>query len=643
MDERRAARPTTAATTRAACAGGRGDRLRRVRAPAGGLRAEGRYVGVGLSSFVERTGYRPRRSSASRGSRFGAHESVTLRANRAGGVDLYTGVSTFGQGTETRSRRCARGAGLDPGRLASTPATRRAPFNTGAFASRTMIAGAGAIEKAAARSCARRCCGSPALARRRPGRGSWRSSGVDPPPGRPRARGSRSAGCTSAAINGQGLPGRGPGSRRRRTSSRRQPRSGSAGPPPLSRWIRDRRFRDRALRDGARLRHAREPDASRARSTAGSHRDSAPRCRRSSGTTRTPASSSTERCSTTSCPLRPICRPSSSTTRRCRRRSRRSASAASARWERSRPRPRSRTPSATRWRRRRGARPAAGHTGVGLARARRRTREGGADEIQQTFTVAALPRVWEFFEDIERVARCVPGVQSVDVLGPDRYKVLATQKVGFISATFEMATQVESKDPLKSLALSSVGKTVKGAIGNLLLEGPRRLRGHAGGRHAGDAHFGNRRGRDAGRARPQGDRVQIEGDHREVRPGAGRRRSGPGEAGRYKRAVVEASRWCAQTRPPRCAAARCTASTSASAACSSARRSAPASRTRASSHLDTSAAAKVPGVRAIVTGRTAPAATASSRKTSRRSPSIASATRARSSRRWRRRTRTPPR
>ena len=89
-------------------------------------------------------------------------------------------------------------------------------------------------------------------------------------------------------------------------------------------------------------------------------------------------------------------------------------------------------------------------------------------QIQETFTVEAPPAtVWKFFEDIERVARCVPGVQSVDVLGPDRYKVLATQKVGFISATFEMATQIESKDPLKSLALSSVGKSIKGAIGNL--------------------------------------------------------------------------------------------------------------------------------------------------------------------------------
>jgi uncharacterized protein len=89
-------------------------------------------------------------------------------------------------------------------------------------------------------------------------------------------------------------------------------------------------------------------------------------------------------------------------------------------------------------------------------------------QIQETFTVNAPPAaVWKFFEDIERVARCVPGVQSVEMLGPDRYKVLATQKVGFISATFEMTTQIESRDPLRSLALASVGKSVKGAVGNL--------------------------------------------------------------------------------------------------------------------------------------------------------------------------------
>jgi carbon monoxide dehydrogenase subunit G len=87
-------------------------------------------------------------------------------------------------------------------------------------------------------------------------------------------------------------------------------------------------------------------------------------------------------------------------------------------------------------------------------------------QIQETFTVDESPAtVWKFFEDIERVARCVPGVKSVDVLGPDRYKVLATQKVGFISATFEMATQIEQR-PLNPGAVV-VGKSIKGAIGNL--------------------------------------------------------------------------------------------------------------------------------------------------------------------------------
>ena len=89
-------------------------------------------------------------------------------------------------------------------------------------------------------------------------------------------------------------------------------------------------------------------------------------------------------------------------------------------------------------------------------------------QIQETFTVDAPPgTVWQFFEDVQRVARCVPGVESIDVLAPDRYRVRATQKVGFLSATFEMATQVESRDPLRSLALASVGKSVKGAVGNL--------------------------------------------------------------------------------------------------------------------------------------------------------------------------------
>ena len=89
-------------------------------------------------------------------------------------------------------------------------------------------------------------------------------------------------------------------------------------------------------------------------------------------------------------------------------------------------------------------------------------------EIRETFTVDASPEVvWRFFEDVQRVARCVPGVQSVERLEPDRYRLVATEKVGFVSATFDMTTRIESREPMKRLSLASVGKSIKGAVADL--------------------------------------------------------------------------------------------------------------------------------------------------------------------------------
>lgn len=89
-------------------------------------------------------------------------------------------------------------------------------------------------------------------------------------------------------------------------------------------------------------------------------------------------------------------------------------------------------------------------------------------QIQETFEVAAPPEaVWAFFEQVERVARCVPGVKSVDVLGPERYKMVAAQKVGFISATFELTTEMAGREPGVFMEFTSVGKSVAGAVGNL--------------------------------------------------------------------------------------------------------------------------------------------------------------------------------
>ena len=113
-------------------------------------REDGCLTGIGFSSFVERTGYASARFLAGRGSRFGAHESVTLRANRSGSIDLYTGVSTFGQGSETAfAQICAEVLGMEYDAIhIHAGDTWASPLNTGAFASRTLIAAAGAILEA---------------------------------------------------------------------------------------------------------------------------------------------------------------------------------------------------------------------------------------------------------------------------------------------------------------------------------------------------------------------------------------------------------------------------------------------------------------------------------------------------------------
>jgi carbon-monoxide dehydrogenase large subunit len=73
-----------------------------------------------------------------------------MRANRSGGIDVYSGVSTFGVGSETSfAQIVADVVGIDHAavrmHLGDTGAS---PLNTGGFASRTLIAAAGALRQA---------------------------------------------------------------------------------------------------------------------------------------------------------------------------------------------------------------------------------------------------------------------------------------------------------------------------------------------------------------------------------------------------------------------------------------------------------------------------------------------------------------
>jgi uncharacterized protein len=75
--------------------------------------------------------------------------------------------------------------------------------------------------------------------------------------------------------------------------------------------------------------------------------------------------------------------------------------------------------------------------------------------------------VWEFFEQPELVARCVPGVESIDVVDADHVSVRATQSIGPLTATFDAKITVLERVPHELIRFSATGKSVRGASGNI--------------------------------------------------------------------------------------------------------------------------------------------------------------------------------
>ena len=88
--------------------------------------------------------------------------------------------------------------------------------------------------------------------------------------------------------------------------------------------------------------------------------------------------------------------------------------------------------------------------------------------FEETFTVPKpTDVVWSFFDEPERLALCVPGVESVEPLEDGRSQVRMTQKVGYLSATFNLKMHVSGRDEGRMLEVTSIGRSVRGAVGEL--------------------------------------------------------------------------------------------------------------------------------------------------------------------------------
>ncbi|MGH7390947.1 MAG: xanthine dehydrogenase family protein molybdopterin-binding subunit [Candidatus Rokuibacteriota bacterium] len=107
--------------------------LKRARDEQQRLRAEGRYLGIGLVNYIEATATAP-------------HEAVTVRVDAGGRVAVVTGAAPQGQGHETMfSRIVGELLGVDPLAIAvHTGDTDLLPEGGGTFGSRTTALGGSA-------------------------------------------------------------------------------------------------------------------------------------------------------------------------------------------------------------------------------------------------------------------------------------------------------------------------------------------------------------------------------------------------------------------------------------------------------------------------------------------------------------------
>lgn len=86
-------------------------------------------------------------------------------------------------------------------------------------------------------------------------------------------------------------------------------------------------------------------------------------------------------------------------------------------------------------------------------------------EFSGTQTIAApIQKVWTFLMDVNNVAQCAPGFQSLEVLGEEHWKAVVSVGVGPVKAKFTMdVTRPEIEEP-ERMVVKGRGKAPGSAV-----------------------------------------------------------------------------------------------------------------------------------------------------------------------------------
>lgn len=89
-------------------------------------------------------------------------------------------------------------------------------------------------------------------------------------------------------------------------------------------------------------------------------------------------------------------------------------------------------------------------------------------KIVEEFTVPGTrEEVWRVVGQVDRVARCLPGVEDVTMADIDNAIVRITQALGPMTATFQAKLKVTLREPGRSIAFAATGRSIRGAAGNV--------------------------------------------------------------------------------------------------------------------------------------------------------------------------------
>jgi carbon-monoxide dehydrogenase large subunit len=110
-------------------------------------REQGRYLGIGLSTYVEICGMAPSAVAYTLGARAATWESAHVRVHPTGKVTVYTGAQSTGQGHETTFAQLAAGdLGIPVEDIEVVHGdTEKVQMGTGTFGSRSIVVGGSAI------------------------------------------------------------------------------------------------------------------------------------------------------------------------------------------------------------------------------------------------------------------------------------------------------------------------------------------------------------------------------------------------------------------------------------------------------------------------------------------------------------------